>query len=147
MAEKVAKLGVKREPGYLYFLRGSDVFKTLGAEWLGTLVATKPYPACHCVHAPVDAWRALADRLRLSAAEISGISTITGLVPSWYLQLVCDPMPAKRTPRSVYEARFSLPYSIGVAVVDGKLDLSSYDLDRLGAVFPIAGAVNRQLHL
>ncbi len=28
MAEKVAKLGVKREPGYLYFLRGSDVWKT-----------------------------------------------------------------------------------------------------------------------
>ena len=28
MAEKVASLGVKREPGYLYFLRGSDVWKT-----------------------------------------------------------------------------------------------------------------------
>jgi hypothetical protein len=28
MAEKVAKIGVKREPGYLYFLRGSDVWKT-----------------------------------------------------------------------------------------------------------------------
>lgn len=27
MAEKVAKLGIKREPGYLYFLRGSDVYK------------------------------------------------------------------------------------------------------------------------
>jgi 2-methylcitrate dehydratase PrpD len=110
---------------------GSDVFKTLGAEWLGTLVATKPYPACHCVHAPVDAWRALADRLALSAEEIARISSITGLVPSWYLQLVCDPMPAKRVPRSVYEARFSLPYSIGVAVVDGKMDLSSFDPERL----------------
>src|SRR5207237_10303602 len=28
MAEKVAKMGVKREPGFLYFLRGSDVWKT-----------------------------------------------------------------------------------------------------------------------
>ena len=28
MAEKVAKLGIKREPGYLYFLRGSDIYKT-----------------------------------------------------------------------------------------------------------------------
>jgi hypothetical protein len=27
MAEKVSKLGVKREPGYLYFLRGTDVWK------------------------------------------------------------------------------------------------------------------------
>jgi len=28
MAEKVVKLGVKREPGFLYFLRGTDVWKT-----------------------------------------------------------------------------------------------------------------------
>jgi hypothetical protein len=28
MAEKIAKLGIKREPGWLYFLRGSDVYKT-----------------------------------------------------------------------------------------------------------------------
>src|SRR6476619_68587 len=28
MAEKVTKLGVQREPGYLYFLRASDVWKT-----------------------------------------------------------------------------------------------------------------------
>src|SRR5438270_5572123 len=28
MAEKVSKVGVKREPGYLYFLRGTDVWKT-----------------------------------------------------------------------------------------------------------------------
>jgi len=28
MAEKVAKVGVKRELGYLYYLRGSDVWKT-----------------------------------------------------------------------------------------------------------------------
>jgi hypothetical protein len=28
MAEKIAKIGVKREPGYLYFLRESEVWKT-----------------------------------------------------------------------------------------------------------------------
>ena len=126
---------------------GSDVFKTLGEEWLGTLVATKPYPACHCVHAPVDAWRALADRLRLSADEIAGISSFTGLVPSWYLQLVCDPMPAKRAPRSVYEARFSLPYSIGVAVVDGKMDLNSFGVERLSdsRVLEVAAKVDYEV--
>ena len=129
-------------------IAGSDVFKTLGEEWLGTLVATKPYPACHCVHAPVDAWRALSGRLDLSAEEIAGISRITGLVPSWYLQLVCDPMDAKRAPRSVYEARFSLPYSIGVAVVDGKLDLSSYDPERLSdaRVLDVAAKVDYEVH-
>jgi hypothetical protein len=28
MSELVSKIGVKREPGFLYFLRGSDVYKT-----------------------------------------------------------------------------------------------------------------------
>lgn len=28
MAEKVAKVGLKREAGYLYFLRGSDIWKS-----------------------------------------------------------------------------------------------------------------------
>ena len=28
MAEKVSSLGITRDPGFLYFLRGSDVYKT-----------------------------------------------------------------------------------------------------------------------
>ena len=56
-------------------------------------------------------------------------------------------MDAKRTPRSVYEARFSLPYSIGVAVVDGKLDLSSYDVGRLAdpRVLEVAAKVDYEV--
>ena len=41
MAEVVAKLGVKREGGYLYFLRGSDVFKTPMKRAGGPSVAGK----------------------------------------------------------------------------------------------------------
>ena len=41
MAEKVAKIGVKRETGYLYFLRGSDVYKTPMKRAGGPSVAGK----------------------------------------------------------------------------------------------------------
>lgn len=106
-------------------------FDTVGKEWIGTRIATKPYPACHCVHAPVDAWQALRDRLRLGRDDIPHIRRFTGLVPSWYLHLVCDPLEEKQKPRSVYEARFSLPYSVAVTVIDGQLGLDSYHGARL----------------
>ena len=41
MAEVVAKLGVKREPGYLYYIGGSDVFKTPMKRAGGPAVAGK----------------------------------------------------------------------------------------------------------
>jgi 2-methylcitrate dehydratase PrpD len=113
---------------------GIDVDKALdglGEEWAGTRVATKPYPACHCVHAPVDAWFALRRRLGLKQVDIDKIKRFTGLIPEWYLQLVGDPIEAKRQPRSVYEARFSLPYSLSVAVLDDELTLASYQHERL----------------
>ena len=39
MAEKVAKIGVKREPGFLYFLRGSDElhYEEVGLAFAQTL--------------------------------------------------------------------------------------------------------------
>jgi 2-methylcitrate dehydratase PrpD len=123
------------------------VFDGLGEEWVGTRVATKPYPACHCVHAPVDAFRALRDRLGLNRDDIAGIRRITGLVPTWYLHLVCDPLEAKRRPRTVYEARFSLPYSVAVAAIDGQLGLASYEPDRLADsdVLDIASRVDYEV--
>src|SRR5438552_13507812 len=42
MAEKVSKLGVKREPGFLYFLRGTDVWKTPMKRAGGPSAAGKP---------------------------------------------------------------------------------------------------------
>lgn len=124
-----------------------QVFDGLGKEWVGTRVATKPYPACHCVHAPVDAFRALRDRLGLSRDDIAGIRRFTGLVPTWYLHLVCDPLEAKRRPRTVYEARFSLPYSVAVAAIDGQLGLASYESERLSDpdVLDIASRVDYEV--
>lgn len=119
----------------------------LGESWSGLDVATKPYAACHCVHAPVDAWRRIRDTEGLTSEDTSHITRLTGLVPSWYLQLVCDPMEEKRRPRSVYEARFSLPYALARVVVDGKLDLESFRPDKLTdpAVLDLAALVDYEV--
>ncbi len=109
----------------------STVLDGLGSEWVGTKVSTKPYPACHCVHAPADAFIALRDRLGLTAEDVREIKKVTGLVPDFYRILVCDPIEEKRKPRTEYEARFSLPYAMGRTMVDGKLNVASFQQDQL----------------
>ena len=47
MAERVAKLGVKREPGYLYFLRGSDVWRSPMKRAGGPSAAGKAEKVAH----------------------------------------------------------------------------------------------------
>lgn len=116
----------------------------LGEEWVGTAVATKPYPACHCVHAPVDALLALSQRLGIGPDDVSRIRWITALVPHWYVKLVGEPLEVKQAPRTVYEARFSLPYTLARAVADGKLSLESFEADKLDdpVVRELAGRID-----
>ncbi|GAA4231957.1 MmgE/PrpD family protein [Actinomadura meridiana] len=108
-----------------------DAFTGLGEEWTGTGVSTKPYPAGHCVHASVDAWRALRDRLALTPEDAASIRRFTALVPSAYLHLVCEPLADKHTPRTVYDARFSLPFTLALTVVDGSLGPDGFRTERL----------------
>jgi 2-methylcitrate dehydratase PrpD len=131
---------------------GKDVNVTaglagLGESWEGLAVATKPYAACHCVHAPVDAWRKIRDTHGLTAEDTPRITRLIGLVPSWYLQLVCDPIEEKRHPRSVYEARFSLPYALARVVIDGELTLDTFTSDKLDdpAVLELSDKVDYQV--
>jgi 2-methylcitrate dehydratase PrpD len=109
----------------------AEVVLGLGSEWVGTRVSTKPYPACHCVHAPADAFIALRERLDLSTEDVMGIQSVTGLVPDFYRILVCDPLEEKQKPRTEYEARFSLPFAVGKAMVDGRLTAGSFEEDQL----------------
>jgi 2-methylcitrate dehydratase PrpD len=124
-----------------------QILKGLGSEWIGTQVSTKPYPACHCVHAPADAFFSLRERLGLTDRDVRGIKRVTGLVPDFYRILVCDPIEEKRAPRTEYEARFSLPYALGKAMVDGKLTVASFQEDQLDdpEVLEMAGRVDYEV--
>ncbi len=124
------------------------VLDGLGERWVGMDVATKPYPACHCVHAAVDAWRDIRDAEGLTVDDIDDVVRLTAFVPHWYLHLIWDPIESKRAPRSVYEARFSLPYAVARVVVDGELTLDSFELDQLSdpKVLEVAQRVEHEIN-
>ncbi len=107
---------------------GSDVDAAaltadLGERWETPQIAFKPYPACHYVHASLDATAQIVDETPVSVEEIEEIialSTEAGV------SLVLEPLADKHRPRTLYEAKFSLPYSIASLLLRGEVGVATY---------------------
>jgi 2-methylcitrate dehydratase PrpD len=95
----------------------------LGSRWETPNIAFKPFPACHYLHASVDASAEAAGGRRLRAADVE---EIVAEVPEAALALVLEPVESKLSPRTAYEAKFSLPYSVAAMLVHGRVDVTTY---------------------
>ncbi|MEO7937847.1 MAG: MmgE/PrpD family protein [Burkholderiaceae bacterium] len=94
----------------------------LGQEWEIHRVAVKPIPACHFVHACVDAASAL------SPAWTSGtVRRVVARVAEGYMPVVCEPVTQKRRPSNSYEAQFSMHYAVATALRFGKFSLEALE--------------------
>jgi 2-methylcitrate dehydratase PrpD len=113
---------------YRAFVERADVdiaslLADLGQRWETPRIAFKPYPACHYVHASLDATvQAMAGK----SVALEEIEEIVALSTEAGVSLVLEPLADKHRPRSEYEAKFSLPYSIASLLVRGKVDVSTY---------------------
>jgi 2-methylcitrate dehydratase PrpD len=92
----------------------------LGSAWEIENVAVKPFPACHFVHACADA----AIALRRAGVAAEGVRAIRALVPQGVVEAVCEPLAAKRRPKSDYDAKFSIPYAVASGLARGRLGLA-----------------------
>lgn len=100
----------------------------LGEHWETPRIAFKPYPACHYVHASLDATvQALAD----TPVPVEDIEEIVALTTEAGVSLVLEPLADKHRPRSEYEAKFSLPYSIASLLLRGHVDVATYTDDAI----------------
>ncbi len=99
----------------------------LGARWETPEIAFKPYPACHFVHSCLDA-AAQALGGPLAPEEVDEV--VLG-VPEAAVQLVLEPAEAKAVPRTEYEGKFSLPFSVAAMIVEGRVGVDTYARERL----------------
>ncbi len=99
------------------------VMRDLGKEWRLQEISIKPYPACHMTHACVDAARALRAR---HAPSPQAIERIECFVHERVFPVICEPRQAKLTPRTDYEAKFSLPYTVAAMLVRGHLAIEDF---------------------
>src|SRR2546425_724502 len=97
----------------------SRIVRGLGTEWESTRIAIKPYPACHFVHAFMDAAR----RLGVRAGDVE---EITCAVAPAAVGIVCEPREPRLAPGSTYAAQFSLPFAVASAVVGGREGLELF---------------------
>jgi 2-methylcitrate dehydratase PrpD len=96
----------------------------LGRRWETPRTAFKPFPACHYLHAAVDAARAAA--AQDGPLDPADVEEVVALVPEAAIPIVLEPAAGKLAPRSEYEAKFSLPYSVAAMLVHGRVDVLTY---------------------
>jgi 2-methylcitrate dehydratase PrpD len=100
------------------------VTEGLGERWESTRITIKPYPSCQLMHAALDAVRTL-----LPLPEGQSATTIREVAVDVHpdsADIVCLPRPDKLAPRTVYDAKFSLPWSVAALLVDGEVTLATY---------------------
>lgn len=108
----------------------------LGTRWEIERVSIKPYPCCHFAQGAVDCALKLHDQ-GIQADQIEKIHAIIDAVAAGF---VCTPITQKYAPVNAYGAKFSLPFLIACAVIDGQVDQDSFtdgnirreDLNTLG---------------
>jgi 2-methylcitrate dehydratase PrpD len=112
----------------------------LGARWETPRIAYKPYPVCHFMHGSLGAAGEALGGRTLTADEIADI-VVT--VPSAGVSLVLEPAEQKASPRSEYEGKFSLQYSVASLLVRGHCSVADFTDEAIAdpAVLAVAAKV------
>ncbi len=95
----------------------------LGKRFEGVNVAIKPYPCCRGIHPAIDAALAIVSGEKLRPRDIKEIILA---VTDAHLALLCQPLDAKRSPRSPVDAQFSIPWGVASAIVGGSVGLDDF---------------------
>ncbi|ORU94754.1 MAG: 2-methylcitrate dehydratase [Cycloclasticus sp. symbiont of Poecilosclerida sp. M] len=112
----------------------------LNTVWETMNVGVKPYPSCHFTHAVIDATRKLSIEHDLKADQIERIVT---LVPDEVIKTVCEPFIKKQSPQCAYDAQFSAPYLVAVALV--RRDFSLKDLEPEPLLDPVVAELTKKV--
>ena len=95
----------------------------LGERWEAAAMSIKAFPACHFAHA--STWAA-AETVATHGLRPDDIAAIVVRIPHAGEQMVLDPIEAKHHPRTPYDAKFSLPFTVAHHIVRGGLGLDAF---------------------
>lgn len=104
--------------------RPEMVVEELGKKWEFTRTSIKLYPACHQLHAFMNASIHLAKTETFNAENVE---SVRALICDAAVPLVCEPLEAKLKPNGSYAAQFSLPYAVACALQRGRFGLNEIE--------------------
>lgn len=103
----------------------SELLEGLGTDWVLTGLAIKPYPCCHFIHAFADAAIELLDSLG-GPVKARDIARIEAPLSQRLHHMVWEPAERMKAPQTEYDALFSVPFVVGLALARGQVDLSGF---------------------
>lgn len=120
------------------------MLQNLGTTFLGDRVSFKPWPSCRGTHAYVEAALRLRARRGIRLDSIDAIEATIGPVQ----EMLVEPSARKAAPATAIDARFSIPFTLATALVDGAVTLDSFDAAalRAPAVLALASRVRWTRH-
>ena len=92
----------------------------LGETWQIKTIALKPMPACYFNVPTIDAAIRIAEQHDLRTDDIA---RVRALLPQAAVNLVCEPVGAKRRPVDSYAAQFSVQFTTAVALIRRRFTL------------------------
>ena len=106
----------------------NDVTAELGTRWETSVVAIKPFPICHLIHACADAALVLREQHNLKPEDIVSVQA---LIPEPTIHIIAQPEANKIKPISDYDAKFSVQYVTAACLVLGRFGLAELEQDTL----------------
>jgi 2-methylcitrate dehydratase PrpD len=94
----------------------------LGKRFLGEAVSFKPWPSCRGTHAFISAAIELASRHAIATEAIETIEARGAVLNT----MLMEPLVQKQRPATAIDARFSLPFCIGLALANGRVSLDDF---------------------
>lgn len=95
----------------------------LGEKWEIPNIAYKPYPCGVVLHPFLYCASKLKKEHNLTADDVVEVECV---VPKGMVPLVCEPADAKIAPRTRYDGKFSLFFTVAAMLADGKVDPSTF---------------------
>ena len=95
----------------------------LGSKWHLQDAAFKFYPCCHYLHPFIEAAGLLATR----GVRAADVRAIVCEVPAGAAPVICEPWGRALEPVDGHAARWSLPITVAARLVDGKVDLATFE--------------------
>jgi 2-methylcitrate dehydratase PrpD len=100
----------------------SDITDGLGERfWIDDL-SFKKWPCCRGTHAYIEAAQTLRHAHGFAAADVADLRILGGELQ----RMLCEPQAQKRRPQTLIDAKFSLPFTVAVALRDEEVTLNSF---------------------
>lgn len=103
------------------------VDRGLGTDWEILRLDNKPYPCCRSTHCAIDAALSLRGDGPIDPAAVQSITVDTYLVG----HKQCGSSAGCLNPQTAAEAKFSTPYTVAAALLDGTVSFGQFTPERM----------------